>query len=199
MCVDMLGMAILMLYGKLLMSYAQTCTRVSPCISEQTHTHTHTRAQLFTHSYSDPPPQTSRLYIHQTSHLSINGRDSARRIRMDRHIWECNPATGGRGGPHLGLASRAVTYSPPLPPPPPPPPPSKYDGPYVPLILPQREMTKDVEYEPDIHGHAFADVQSQGLGHGLSCRLDQSNQYVTERCNRSEILRARLLITYLQP
>lgn len=42
---------------------------------------------------------------------------------------------------------------------------SKCDGFYVPLILLQKEITGDAAYEPDIHGHAFAGVQSQGLGH----------------------------------
>lgn len=42
---------------------------------------------------------------------------------------------------------------------------SKCDGLYVPLIPLEREITRDAEYKPDIHGYAFGDVQSQGLGH----------------------------------
>lgn len=42
---------------------------------------------------------------------------------------------------------------------------SKCDGLYVPLIPRQREIISNAKYAPDIHGHAFADVQSQGLGH----------------------------------
>lgn len=44
----------------------------------------------------------------------------------------------------------------------------KCDGLYVPLIPPppqQKEITWDAQYEADIHGHAFGDVQIQGLGH----------------------------------
>lgn len=42
---------------------------------------------------------------------------------------------------------------------------SKCDGLYVILIPLQREITRDAECKPDIHGHSFANVQSQGLGH----------------------------------
>lgn len=35
----------------------------------------------------------------------------------------------------------------------------KCDGLYVPLVPLQREITWDAEYQPDIHGHAFANVQ----------------------------------------
>lgn len=39
----------------------------------------------------------------------------------------------------------------------------KCDGFYVPVVPLQREITRDAENEPDIHGHAFAHVQSRGL------------------------------------
>lgn len=81
-------------------------------------------------------------------------------MKMDRISWN---AIQRRllviAGPHLGfhvcchLLSQAASGG------------SKCDGLYVPLIPLQREITRDAEYEPDIHGHAFADVQSQGLSH----------------------------------
>lgn len=35
---------------------------------------------------------------------------------------------------------------------------SKFGGLSMPLILQQKEITRDAEYEPDIHGHAFEDI-----------------------------------------
>lgn len=55
---------------------------------------------------------------------------------------------------------------------------SKCDGFYVPLIPLQREITRDPEYEPNIHGYAFADVQSQGLGHFGLLPVPSSTQLI---------------------
>src|SRR4029434_3997954 len=88
----------------------------------QTHTHTHTyththttrhtgHAHTNTHRHADhahthllvytlvlrPSSPRLRLHTHQTPHLSIDGCDRAVRIRMDRHISECNPPGVGHG------------------------------------------------------------------------------------------------------
>lgn len=78
----------------------------------------------------------------------------------------------------------------------------KCDGLYVPLIPLQREITWDGEYQADIHGHAFANVQesrSRSLWSSWASLSSAADQYViAAEPNQSEILKTRLLITYLQ-
>lgn len=94
-------------------------------------------------------------------------------MKMDRISWN---VIQGRllviAGPHLGfclcchLLTQPASGG------------SKCDGFYVPLIPLQREITRDSEYEPDIHGHAFADAQSQGLGHFGPLPVPSSTQLI---------------------
>lgn len=76
----------------------------------------------------------------------------------------------------------------------------KCDGLYVPLIPLQREITWDAEDQPDIHGHAFADVQKSRSRSLWSSGCLYPDQYViAAESNQIEILKKRLLITYVQP